>query len=246
MAVVSLQMWHNPDSIVLNPHHYFIYRPHVMTKLSMQRILKFVKDCDTLIIHFWSLSGFKPNSEPLSVYSFSGCFYLSPCSSLELSQFPALMPRNLTVFLSLASPFFFFLFLSPHLCSAPSPRSVFPLFFPPLSPGNQTSGEECWVSTFPEKRTIWATQRPTMDPLCSLLPALCHCTAAHTYTQTQKHTLNYIKTRRPSACYPCLLPISVSFHISLCETFLHLCSNEILSCFTSASVLSPYIFWCSH
>lgn len=102
-------------------------------------------------------------------------------------------------------------FSSPHLCSAPSPRSVFPLFFPPLSPGNQTSGEECWVSTFPEKRTIWATQRPTMDPLCSLLPALCHCTAAHTYTQTQKRTLNYIKTHRLSACYPCLLPISVPF-----------------------------------
>ena len=139
-------------------------------------------------------------SSYLRVHLLSSLSFQLSCPKISRSFSPS--PRLL---------FIFFLFLSPHLCSAPSPRSVFPLFFPPLSPGNQTSGEECWVSTFPEKRTIWATQRPTMDPLCSLLPVLCHRTAAHTYTQTQKHALNYIKTHIPSACYSCLPPVSVPF-----------------------------------
>lgn len=87
-------------------------------------------------------------------------------------------------------------FLFPHLCSfhcLPLTLCFFPfsffLFFPSLSPGNQTSGLECWVSTFPEKRTIWATQRPIMDPLCSLLPLLWHCTAAHTHAHRSTHCI---------------------------------------------------------
>lgn len=143
---------------------------------------------------FWTLVGFKLKSEPLSVYSFSGCFLLSLCSSLDLSQplsvsttLSSSHAQTLMVFSLLSLLFCFSLHtyaaLSRLLARSLS-RSVFPLFFPPLSPGNQTSGEECWVSTFPEKRTIWGTQRPTMDPLCSLLPSLCCCTAAHTHTET--------------------------------------------------------------
>ena len=130
MATVSLQWTRNTDDISLIPHHYFIYGPHVTSEHTTQYIMKFVWDCYTLIIHFWSLVGFKPKSEPLSVYSFSGCFVLSLCSSLDLSlsllSVSSSHAQNLMLFFSLASPF---LFLSPHLCGSPS----LTLFFPFLS-----------------------------------------------------------------------------------------------------------------
>lgn len=154
---------------------------HVMSEHGMQYIVKFVQDCYTLIIHFWGLVGFKLKSEPLSVYSFSGCFFLSLFISWSFSathSFQLSCPKSHGLFSP--RPSFSVSLSTPMQRSLPcSPASFFfSLFFAPLSPGNQTSGEECWVSTFPEKRTIWATQRPTMDPLCSLLPPH-SCTHIH-------------------------------------------------------------------
>lgn len=151
-----------------------------------------------------------------SFFLSSSSFIFVSISRSLLFQFLALRPR-------FSWSFFFFPFLSrsPGLscfclalhtyAAAPSlgfPALFFPLprslppcfFFPPLSPGNQTSGEECWVSTFPEKRTIWATQRPTMDPLCSLLPALCRAAAARAHAHTENRA-NYIRIHTPCSCY---------------------------------------------
>lgn len=125
---------------------------------------------------------FKPKSEPLSVYSSYRCVHL--LISVSLSRFPslvpALMPRTSCSFLFCLS--FSVSLSTPMQLSLPRVTVLLFPFFPPLSPGNQTSGEECWVSTFPEKRTIWATQRPTMEPLCSLLPLLMLHTYRETYT----------------------------------------------------------------
>lgn len=145
MPVVSLQRGHNTDDIILIPHHHFIYRPHVMSQHSLQHNLKFVRDCYTLIIQFfgvlWDLN------QNLSLFLFilsqavSSYLCVHLLISLSLSRFPALLAHMVFS----PSPLLF-LFLSPHLCgffSLALSRSVFPLFFPPLSPGNQTSGEEC-------------------------------------------------------------------------------------------------------
>lgn len=130
--------------------------------------------------------------------------YISKMSPLWSSHFGLLWFCLVSGFISLSFHLFpvprlqvSWCFLFPHLCSfhcLPLTLCFFPfsffLFFPSLSPGNQTSGLECWVSTFPEKRTIWATQRPIMDPLCSLLPLLWHCTAAHTHAHRSTHCIS--------------------------------------------------------
>lgn len=210
------------ETSLIISHCYLIYWPHVMSKNSMHHIFKFTLGSS---IHVESGGISTKIWHCLFILSSYLCVHLSIL--LSLSQFPALMPKLSWSFLScLASPS---LFLSPHLCSSPwlALPLRFPLFFPPLSPCNQTSGEECWVSTFPEKRTICATQRPTMDPLCSLLPSLCCRTAEHTCTGTclaQKHT----RTHTVSACCsPCA--VHRQFLI------LHLFVRLIL-------VMSPYIF----
>lgn len=157
-----------------------------MTELSMQHIWKFVKDCDTLIIHFWSLSGFKPKSEPLSVYSLSGCFFLSACSSLELSQFPALMPQNLTVFLSLASPFFFFFFCSSlHTYAALPPLALFFPFSFLLSHLVTRPLERSVEFPLSQRR---GQSEPHKDPQWtpSALSSLCSVTA-QLHTHTHRH-----------------------------------------------------------
>lgn len=164
--------------------------------------------------------GFKPQFEPLSVYSLSGCFLPLLCSSLDLSQLLSISPLSFQLSCpkphGLFSSASLFLFLSPHLCSTPSfaPLFCFPLFFPSLSPGNQTSGEQCWVSTFPEKRTIWATQKPTIDPLCSLLPSLSlhSCTHIHRNIHyTDMYIIEYVHLLRVMCSV--LLTTSFSFRL---------------------------------
>ncbi len=162
-------------------------------------------------------------------------------SSLGLSQLPAPMPRISWSFSP--SPLLFCSSLHTYAALPPSlSRSVFPFSFPPLSPGNQTSGEECWVSTFPEKRTIWATQRPTMDPLCSRLPSLGHsCTHTHTqicteiyentYTLCLLFAFSYLPPHLDSFTFLCM---TLSFIFSPIKSFL------FISCFSS---VAP---WCSH
>ncbi len=63
---------------------------------------------------------------------------------------------------------------SPVSLSAPLRPSLAPSLcfssFLPLSPGNQTSCGGCWVSTFPEKETIWASQ--SSQKLYGTIPSL--------------------------------------------------------------------------
>lgn len=162
--------------------------------------------------------------------------------SFSASLFPAFVPRfswsfppHLSISVSLSTPMQHSLFFFPAL--------FFPLFFPPLSPGNQTSGEECWVSTFPEKRTIWATQRPTMDPLCSLLPSLCHCSCTH------RNRLTYIRIHTPCSCYSSFL-LTSSFSVLHLSCFSSVCLAshvavviDTLSCMWSNSI-SFLLLWC--
>ncbi len=78
---------------------------------------------------------------------------------------------------------------SPVSLSAPLRPSLAPSLcfssFLPLSPGNQTSCGGCWVSTFPEKETIWASQSSQSCTAPSLLsrsrpflPLIRHCPCA--------------------------------------------------------------------
>lgn len=59
--------------------------------------------------------------------------------------------------------------LSALLRPSLAPSLCFSSFLPP-SPGNQTSCGGCWVSTFPEKETIWASQSP--QKLYATVPSL--------------------------------------------------------------------------
>lgn len=149
-AVLSLQRAHT--LIISLKLRHFLIIIIIIIKMSLcitQYIFKFTLNCYTLIIHFWSLMGFKLKSEPLSVYCFSGCFLLSLCSSLDLSQ-----PLSVSLSLSSSHVQNLMLFsLLPLVCcfslhtyaALPSLALLFclSLFFPSLSPGNQTSGEQC-------------------------------------------------------------------------------------------------------